>query len=407
MIRISLLGLVMVGLVHAAGIESFSPQGEVKGIRQVSVRFTDEMVPLGDPRLSEPFDIDCKEKGGGRWVDGRNWVYDFERDLPAGVRCGFALKPGVKTLDDAAVDPQSFRFSTGGPAILASDPEEGNEAIDENQIFVLGLDAPVKTESLSNRVWCVADGIAEKIPARIVAAKTRQTVLAHSRNFFSQYLEVLDRQGTRLLSLTLPGGTVQEKLMRQASQPDAPVVVMQCARTLPQDAKLSLVWEAGIASASGVPVSATQTLAFKTRPAFSAKLSCEKTNAKAPCLPILPMELAFTAPVAIDKALRISLAGQGKTWRPQIGADERKSGFTEQLEFKGPFPEAATLTLKLPKGFKDDAGRLLANASKFPLSIKTDLAPPLAKFAANFGVIEKNADPLLPLTLRASSPLHS
>ncbi|MGA9991549.1 MAG: hypothetical protein WBP86_04365, partial [Thiobacillaceae bacterium] len=73
MIRVLLLGLAMVGLVHAAGIESFSPQGEVKGIRQVSVRFTDEMVPLGDPRLPEPFDIDCKEKGGGRWVDGRNW----------------------------------------------------------------------------------------------------------------------------------------------------------------------------------------------------------------------------------------------------------------------------------------------------------------------------------------------
>ena len=405
MIRILLLGLAMAGLAHAAGIESFSPQGEVKGIRQVSVRFTDEMVPLGDPRLPEPFAIDCKEKGGGRWVDGRNWVYDFERDLPAGVRCSFTLKPGVKTLNGVALDAQSFQFSTGGPAILASEPEEGNEGIDENQIFVLGLDAPLKPESLNNRVWCVADGIAEKIPARLVDAKTRQTVLAHSGNFFNQYLEILDRQGTRLFSLTLPGGTVQEKLMRQASQPDAPVAVLQCARSLPQDAKVSLVWEPGIESATGVPVSTMQTLAFKTRPAFTAKLSCEKTNAKAPCLPILPMQLAFTAPVAIDKARRITLAGGGRTWRPQISADDRKSGFTQQLEFKSPFPEAAALTLRLPKGFKDDAGRPLANAGKFPLSIKTDLAPPLAKFAADFGIVEKNADPMLPLTLRAVSPL--
>ncbi|HYP66625.1 MAG TPA: hypothetical protein VEP67_00045, partial [Thiobacillaceae bacterium] len=220
MIRIALLGLVLVGLVHAAGIESFFPQGEVKGIRQVSVRFTDEMVPLGDPRLPEPFAIDCGAKGGGRWVDGRNWVYDFERDLPAGLRCAFTLKPGIKTLNGAALNAQSFQFSTGGPAILASDPEEGNEGIDENQIFVLGLDAPLKPESLKDRVWCVADGIAEKIPARLVGAKTRQTVLTHSRNFFSQYLEVLDRQGTRLFSLTLPGGTVEEKLMRHATRPD-------------------------------------------------------------------------------------------------------------------------------------------------------------------------------------------
>ncbi len=405
MIRISLLGLLLVGLAHAAGIESFSPQGEVKGIRQVSVRFTDEMVPLGDPRLSEPFDIDCKEKGGSRWIDGRNWAYDFDRDLPAGVRCTFALKPGVKTLNGLVVDAQSFQFSTGGPAILASYPEEGDEAVDENQIFVLGLDAPLKRETLDNRVWCVADGVAEKIPARPVDASTRQTVLAHSHDFFSQYLEILDRQGTHLLSLTLPGGTMQEKLMRQASQPDAPVLVIQCARSLPQDAKLSLLWEAGIASASGVPVTSPQTLAFKIRPAFSAKLSCEKTNAKAPCLPILPMHLAFTAPVAIDKALRISLAAGKTIWRPEISADDRKSGSTQQIEFKGPFPEAAALTLRLPKGFKDDAGRLLINASKFPLSIKTDLAPPLAKFTASFGLIEKNADPMLPLTLRASGPL--
>ncbi|HYP67600.1 MAG TPA: hypothetical protein VEP67_05035, partial [Thiobacillaceae bacterium] len=313
--------------------------------------------------------------------------------------------PGIKTLNGAALNAQSFQFSTGGPAILASEPEEGDEAIDENQIFVLGLDAPLKPESLKDRVWCVADGIAEKIPARLVGAKTRQTVLTHSRNFFSQYLEVLDRQGTRLFSLALPGGTVQEELMRQATRPDAPVVVMQCARSLPQDAKVSLVWEPGIESASGVPVSTMQTLAFKTRPAFSAKLSCEKTNAKAPCLPILPMQLAFTAPVAVGKALRITLADGKKIWRPQIGADDRKSGFTQQLEFKGPFPEATTLTLKLPKAFKDDAGRVLANANKFPLRIKTDLAPPLAKFAASFGLIEKNADPMLPLTLRATGPL--
>ena len=251
----------------------------------------------------------------------------------------------------------------------------------------------------------MADGIAEKIPARAVDAKTRQTVLAHSRDFFSQYLEILDRQGTRLFSLALPGSTVQEKLMREASAPDAPVVVMQCARALPQDAKLSLVWEAGIESASGVPLSIGQALAFKTRPAFSAKFSCEKTNAKAPCLPILPMQLSFTSPVAIAQAKRIVLAAGKQKWRPAIGDDDRKSGFTQQLEFKGPFPEDATLTLRLPKAFKDDAGRALMNASKFPLRIKTDLAPPLAKFAAGFGLIEKNADPMLPLTLRATGTL--
>src|SRR5512139_40910 len=80
-------------------VEFFSPQGVVKTVRQVSVRFSEQMVPFGDPRgMVDPFEIDCSEKGTGRWADGRNWTYDFERDLPAGVRCEFAVKPGLKAL---------------------------------------------------------------------------------------------------------------------------------------------------------------------------------------------------------------------------------------------------------------------------------------------------------------------
>src|SRR5207244_11587961 len=39
-------------------IEMFSPQGKGKGVRQVSVRFSEPTVPLGGPRrLVDPFDI--------------------------------------------------------------------------------------------------------------------------------------------------------------------------------------------------------------------------------------------------------------------------------------------------------------------------------------------------------------
>lgn len=100
----SLLALVLLSVfvpVAFAGprVESFSPQGTVKGVRQGTARFSEPMVPFGDPRVNEPFAIDCPEAGKGRWVDARNFVYDFERDLPAGVRCTFTLKPNLKTLD--------------------------------------------------------------------------------------------------------------------------------------------------------------------------------------------------------------------------------------------------------------------------------------------------------------------
>src|SRR3982074_2122469 len=116
-------------------IESFSPEGIVKGVRQVRARFTDQIVPFGDLRLSDPFSVTCPEAGAGRWVDGRNWSYDFERDLPAGVICRFVLKTDLKDLAGKPVGgPQAFSFSTGGPSIIQSVPSERDWDIDEKQI---------------------------------------------------------------------------------------------------------------------------------------------------------------------------------------------------------------------------------------------------------------------------------
>ncbi|HEX8956796.1 MAG TPA: hypothetical protein VF798_11005, partial [Burkholderiaceae bacterium] len=123
-------------LAQETSVESFSPEGNVKGVRQVTARFTAQMVPFGDLRLSDPFTIDCPETGKGRWIDGKNWSYDFERDLPAGVACDFSLKPDLKDLQGAGVGGnRHFRFSTGGPSVAQSEPREG-EWLDENQYFL-------------------------------------------------------------------------------------------------------------------------------------------------------------------------------------------------------------------------------------------------------------------------------
>ena len=76
---------------RAAGVEALSPQGEIKGIRQVTARFDVDMVPLGAPDLADPFQVECPSRGSGRWLDHRNWAYDFEQDLPAGMSCSFTL----------------------------------------------------------------------------------------------------------------------------------------------------------------------------------------------------------------------------------------------------------------------------------------------------------------------------
>src|SRR5215475_596139 len=98
-----LLALLAPAAASAVEVVRFSPQGTVKRVRQVSARFSDPMVPLGDPRAADPFDVACPEPGAGRWVDSRDWVYDFARDLPAGVRCVFRLRAGLTTLAGMAV----------------------------------------------------------------------------------------------------------------------------------------------------------------------------------------------------------------------------------------------------------------------------------------------------------------
>ena len=113
-----------------AAVASFSPQGTAKELRQVAARFATPMVALGDPRLADPFIADCAAPGKGRWVDSRTWVYDFDADVPGGLRCRFTLKRGVMDLAGKTVTAaRAFSFDTGGPAIVDSMPGEGSDEV--------------------------------------------------------------------------------------------------------------------------------------------------------------------------------------------------------------------------------------------------------------------------------------
>jgi alpha-2-macroglobulin len=78
--------------------------------------------------------------------------------------CCFTLKQDLKTLDGQAIGGErQFSFSTGGSAIRASLPAEGESSIDEHQVFVLALDTEVEPGSMATHVRCEIDGIAEQI----------------------------------------------------------------------------------------------------------------------------------------------------------------------------------------------------------------------------------------------------
>ncbi len=170
-----------------APVEQFAPQGQTKQVRQVTARFAEPMVPLGDPRQLDPFDIDCPAAGSGRWVDARNWAFDFDEDLPAGLSCRFVLRKGLATLTGNPVAPgQSFAFSTGGPAILQSLPYDGDRGIDETQAFLLGLDAPARRGSVERGAYCAVEGIGERIPVKLIEGEQRRRIIESHRQFVEE-----------------------------------------------------------------------------------------------------------------------------------------------------------------------------------------------------------------------------
>ncbi|MGK5037998.1 alpha-2-macroglobulin family protein [Janthinobacterium sp. LB3P118] len=389
-----------------SGVSLFSPSGTVKAVRQVRAQFATPMVPFGDMGLPAPFAVDCGKAepavvaGAGRWADERNWNYDFERDLPAGVACSFTLKAG---LNDLAGKPlqgtTSYRFSTGGPAIVEAVPYDGQPYIDENQIFVLGLDAVPNEASVAEHAYCRADGINEKIPVRRLVGKELEQVLTLRKSFLDRYLTVYFKKRGTLWKVGMP--------VASKGAPPLPVTVLQCKRSFPANAKVSLVWGEGIASASGIATDKAQTLQFRTRPDFTAKFSCERSNPKEQCIPFLPMRLQFSAPVKASLVRAMTLTGGGKTYAPTISKEEEKAEFVQYVTFNGPFPVQASFVLSLPPKLTDDAGRALLNRARFPMTVRTGEQPPLLKFPAPFGIIEAKGDGLLPVTVRNIEPVLS
>jgi alpha-2-macroglobulin len=346
-------------------------------------------------------------------VDDRTWSYDFAADLPAGVRCTFTLVPGLRSLaGQPLAGGERHAFDTGGPSIVISEPREGHTRIDENQIFLLGLDAPVKTDTVLRHAACVVGGNPERIPVSVVEGEARKAVLDLRRSFLVSYYRAVLKSGAdrRAFVLGVPErGTERDRLLALRDGERSPVVLLKCQRTLPNGSKVELVWGAGIETASGLATRTTRALAFATRPEFVANFSCDRTNRKAQCIPVLPLRLSFTAPVPVADARRIRLVEpDGQVRTPLLSEREAAAGFVDAVSFAAPLPERTAFRLEVPADLRDDAGRPLDNAGGFPLTVRTDPSPPLAKFSARFGIVERYAEPggrpLLAVTLRNLEP---
>lgn len=359
-------------------VESFTPQGSVNAPSQVVARFTTPMVPLAAVPTLEPFDISCPVQGRQRWLDAHTWVYDFEKPLPSGIHCSFRLKASLRDLEgnQTLQPPRPFLFDSGGPKVLEVYPYEGLEDIDERQVFLLRLDGPVNRQSVLQRAYCAVSGVGDRIGIKILDDHSLSQILTTLR-YDSLY-------------------------------PSDYFLAIQCQRPFPNNTEVYLIWPKSIESPSGLKTQSDQTFTFKTRDLFRARFSCQRESTHSDCIPLQPMSLRFSANVPTEEALKAVIkAPDGKTFKASLVDQAPDDPVVRHIHFKGPFSENTDYVVLIPKGLRDDSGRVLSNQGDFPMKVRTGPYPPLAKFTSRFGIIESKASPAIPITLRnVENPLQ-
>ncbi|CAN5819724.1 MG2 domain-containing protein [soil metagenome] len=396
--RLALLGLA---LAPVAALGDNSPQvvmatpgvGSGGSIRSFTARFSQPMVPLGDPRAPAPFAVTCAVGGEGRWVDPQTFVHDFADALPGGTACSFKLRSGLKSVSGYAVaGQQEFKVDAGGPVARAVMPAQYDGEIEEDQVFLVAANMPATAASVAANAYCAVDGVGEKIPVDVLAGDLPGKLLGEIGTDSWSVRSFLENAG---LPATVP-----------ASQADrgkafASVTALKCRRPLPPGRDMALVWGADIAGVGGKLAGAEQRFDYTVRKPFAARFECSRVNAQAGCSPVEPAYVRFSAPIPMSVAAEIRItAADGKVIAPTFGDDEKKKATISSITFKAPLPLATAAKVSLPAGLKDESGRILSNAERFPLDVRFDEAPPLVKFAAPFGILEAGEQGVLPVTVR-------
>lgn len=343
-------------ILLAASLATFTPQGETSIVRQVHARFTTSMIPLGDTEAPAPFQWSCQLPGTGHWVDDKNWVFDIKSELPANTSCRFTLRPGLTDLSGHTVtNKTTYTFTTGPLSIVQSWPSKG-ETIEDDQAFLLQFNGPITTLPA---VYCQAVDLAERLPMVQLSAKD-------SALLFKELAPHI---------------------------PPKQLIAVRCPQRLPAGAKMTLLYFRKKGQlADRIP--------FDVRPPFNVSLKCTRETPNAACLPLKPIQLAFSFDVPQKLARQIRLVGTDKERSPQLTQPD-DNGSVDNVTFSAPFPPLSTLKLVLPANFTDVQGRALTNAKLFPLPVSFSDLPPLVKFsAAPFGIIEAGPDAAVPLTLR-------
>ncbi len=283
---------------------------------QVAIRFDEPMVPMGDLNAAPPAAVSCTggaAAASGRWVNATNWVFDFERDLPPGMRCTVRIAGGLKSVAGKAyAGKPEYRFEDRR-AHEWSRPGLPADEVEEDQVFVLRFQRRGHGRvDPRTRVVPRPRALGEHSGAACWPARNARTSDRGGR------LE-RDRQTGRRGGA--PAGLPAEAAGRRA------------------DAARARCWASPRPPASAT--TAPRRFDYTVREAFAAGFTCERERAEAPCTPLRPMTVTFTAPIPRKVAEHIVLnTPPARVRRPST--DSRPMPRWSRSAFTAPFPERAS-----------------------------------------------------------------
>jgi alpha-2-macroglobulin len=337
-------------------IEKFTPTGVDALIEQTTVRFNTNVAALGE-KANIPVSVVCNGQkiplARARWASGEQWEASFAEPIAAGSQC----EAVVSLANNPSFKPVTFKFATSQPVVVRAWPNT-YDRIDENQTFVLQTNVPsniaIADAFRAGKPYCSSSKFGERVDLQLVKADEAKAII-----------DAIKRE--------LPKGLDTTRL-----------AVAKCARPLGEDARVNIVWGKAIE--------------YTTQPAFRASLSCEREQANRPCIPVRPLSLSFSTPVNVKDAKEIFLkSDKGQIVRAVVSARDGEE--VTSVQFKPPFDESMQYKVVPGKGLIDLFGRTLTQTTLDSLKFTTGNAPPLAKFSASFGIVERQIG-ALPVTIR-------
>lgn len=267
----------------------------------------------------------------------------------------------------AASSFASTKIDAKLPALAESRPANDAKDIDEQQAFLVRAKGPVTAKDFIDRVFCEVEGIRSVNTVRVIGGKRKEELLAAAG----------------------------------ISNPEN-WIAFRCTQNFPAGADVIIRWDS-----QANTFQAADYLRYTVRSGEWLEFTCMRENKDADCNPLGTVSFNVNNRALDPKdANRFRVRDDaGKLYRPFGGKDCVDGGdysCSDTIPFTK-LPPETRFTLIVPPGIKE-SGTGTALELKRAISFRTSAYPPLVKFARSFGILERNADPALPITVRNLEP---